>query len=321
MRLQLIDFSLNWAEELNDFGQKRIPCYFVIDFLGEKGKIFKDKDNDTFLFDFSGKNKKKLKTIQIIPQKIDYKIFQEGFETVQKALNRGDSYLTNLTFSTEIKINQTLQEIFDSARAKYKILYKKKWVCFSPEPFIQTRDNYIFTFPMKGTIDAEIPDAEKMLIENQKELAEHFTIVDLLRNDLSIISKDVKVNKFRYLERIEKHNGAILQASSEIQGKLNLDWQNQMGFMLKKLLPAGSISGAPKQKTIEIIQEAEKHNRGFYTGIAGYFDGENLNTAVMIRFIEYENGKFYFKSGGGITAKSISEEEYQEVQEKIYIPI
>jgi len=89
---------------------------------------------------------------------------------------------------------------------------------------------------------------------------------------------------------------------------------------LMKLLPAGSISGAPKPSTLQIINDAEGYERGYYTGIMGYFDGQNFESAVMIRYIENENGKFVFKSGGGITTKSDVQSEYQEIIDKVYLP-
>ena len=87
------------------------------------------------------------------------------------------------------------------------------------------------------------------------------------------------------------------------------------------MLPAGSISGAPKRSTVNTIRKAEKINRGYYTGVFGYYDGETLDSAVMIRYIENENGNYYFRSGGGITVNSNPEEEYQEVLDKIYLPL
>ena len=88
-----------------------------------------------------------------------------------------------------------------------------------------------------------------------------------------------------------------------------------------RLLPAGSITGAPKPKTVEIIAQAEDYRRGFYTGIMGHYADGQLDSAVMIRFIEQENGQLHFKAGGGITAKSRWESEYNEVIQKIYVPI
>jgi para-aminobenzoate synthetase component 1 len=86
-------------------------------------------------------------------------------------------------------------------------------------------------------------------------------------------------------------------------------------------LPAGSISGAPKKKTVEIIKDAEGYERGYFTGIFGIFDGKDLDSSVMIRFIESIDSKLCYKSGGGITFMSKPELEYQEMIDKVYVPI
>lgn len=174
---------------------------------------------------------------------------------------------------------------------------------------------------MKGTIDASIDDAENIILNDPKEKAEHFTIVDLIRNDLSMVSEKVRLTKFRYIDRLKTNFGEILQVSSEIEGTLPDDFHKNLGDIIFTLLPAGSISGAPKEKTVEIIQAAETHQRGFYTGIAGIFDGKNLDSAVLIRFIEQGEGKLYFKSGGGITFQSEMQSEYDEMIKKVYVPI
>lgn len=98
------------------------------------------------------------------------------------------------------------------------------------------------------------------------------------------------------------------------------DFNGNYGDLLLKLLPAGSVTGAPKPSTLKIIEEAEGYDRGYYTGVMGYFDGQNFESAVMIRFIEEQNGKFVFKSGGGITALSNAKSEYQELVDKVYLP-
>ncbi len=87
------------------------------------------------------------------------------------------------------------------------------------------------------------------------------------------------------------------------------------------MLPAGSISGAPKKKTLEVIAEAEQYTRGYYTGVFGIFDGENIDSGVMIRFLEQGPDGLIYKSGGGITAMSNIHEEYQELTDKIYVPL
>jgi len=87
------------------------------------------------------------------------------------------------------------------------------------------------------------------------------------------------------------------------------------------MLPAGSVTGAPKKETVRIIRESEKYNRGWYTGIFGVFDGRNLDSAVMIRFIENDSGTMCYKSGGGITFMSNAESEYKELIGKVYVPV
>lgn len=247
--------------------------------------------------------------------------YQRAFDAVKREIQHGNTYLLNLTFRSRIVTSLTLNEIFHLSRAKYKLLYKDRFVVFSPETFIEINGGIISSCPMKGTIDASLPDAAELLLADEKETAEHNTIVDLIRNDLAIVSEDVFVEKFRYLDLLKTHKGSLLQLSSRISGALPANYRNHLGELLLKLLPAGSISGAPKQKTIEIIRRVENYRRGFYTGIFGVFDGRRLDSAVMIRFIENENGTLWFKSGGGITSMSEAKKEYDELIQKIYVPI
>ena len=174
---------------------------------------------------------------------------------------------------------------------------------------------------MKGTIDASVPDAENRVLDDPKESAEHTTIVDLIRNDLSQVASEVEVVRYRYLDRIRTHDKEIFQVSSEIRGHLPEGYQQHIGTILDALLPAGSISGAPKKRTLEIIRETEAGPRGYYTGVFGIFDGENLDSAVMIRFIEQTEAGLQYRSGGGITHLSQPEAEYQEMLDKIYLQV
>lgn len=172
---------------------------------------------------------------------------------------------------------------------------------------------------MKGTIDANIKDAKSIILNDIKEMAEHTMIVDLLRNDLSMVSKNVKVNRFRYIDKIKAGNKELFQVSSEIEGELSENWQNRLGDIIISLLPAGSISGTPKKKTLEIIKDIEIYDRGYFSGIFGYFDGERVDSGVMIRFIEKDKNGFIYKSGGGITIDSDVKKEYQEMIDKVYL--
>src|SRR5690606_6866814 len=130
-----------------------------------------------------------------------------------------------------------------------------------PETFVKIQDGMIYSYPMKGTIDASVENAEEKILNDPKEKAEHYTIVDLIRNDLSKVAKKVSVPKFRYLEEIKTNQKTLLQVSSEVRGELPDNFHEKLGDIFDALLPAGSISGAPKDKTVEIILEAEIYDR------------------------------------------------------------
>jgi para-aminobenzoate synthetase component 1 len=222
-----------------------------------------------------------------------------------------------------IDTNLSLKTIFQYSRAKYKLLFKNDFTVFSPESFVQIEETgKISSFPMKGTIDAAIPNAKHLILNDEKEKAEHFTIIDLIRNDLNQVAKGIKVERFRYIDSIKTQFGTeLLQVSSKISGFLPSDWKQQLGDIFLTLLPAGSITGAPKAKTVEIIRSTEDYERGFYTGVMGVFDGSQVDSGVMIRFIEQNKKQKVFKSGGGITVFSHAAAEYQELIDKIYVPI
>ena len=315
-------------DKMDELSEQKVPFFFMVDFLVENVLVYVESDlkENSILVDFQ--NFKNTNLYEEEKKDIHLKSFPEskqeyrkGFDIVQENLKLGNSYLTNYTCKTEIEINLSLEEIFHLSKAKYKVLHKEEFVFFSPETFIEVIDNEIFTHPMKGTIDAAKENAIEVLKNDVKEKAEHYTVVDLLRNDLSMVANEVKVNEFQRIDFLKTNKKNLYAMSSEISGKLKPEFQNKIGSVMKSLLPAGSILGAPKPKTLEIIQEAENYDRGFYTGVCGWFDGKNLDSCVMIRFIEKESGKLYFKSGGGITHLSNFADEYQEMKNKIYVPI
>ncbi|HEX6893284.1 MAG TPA: chorismate-binding protein, partial [Chryseolinea sp.] len=135
------------------------------------------------------------------------------------------------------------------------------------------------------------------------------------------IATDVRVTRFRYIDKIRTSSKTLLQVSSEIVGQLENGYLGQLGNILVKLLPGGSVSGAPKSRTLEIIRQTEVEKRGYYTGVFGIFDGESLDSGVMIRFIEKQGSRYFYRSGGGITTQSKGESEYQEAIDKVYVPI
>jgi para-aminobenzoate synthetase component 1 len=252
---------------------------------------------------------------------IPYTRYLSAFNLVRENALTGRTYLTNLTFPTRIRTRLSLGEIYAMSRAKYKLVYGERFVVFSPEIFVQIRDGQIRSFPMKGTIDAEIPGARQLILNDRKEMAEHVTIVDLIRNDLSIHASRVRVEKFRYIDTLLTSHKKLLQVSSVITGQLPEDYLSRLGEIIFSMLPAGSVSGAPKAETLRIIREAEGSDRGYYTGVMGFFNGKDFDSAVMIRFVEKRNGQLFYRSGGGITFLSDPEKEYRELIDKVYLPI
>lgn len=315
-------------ELMNEYGENKIPFLFIIDFEMNNSIVSKIKEIDTnkIWFKINGiKNFKGLSQAskELIFEKfpVSYTDYFNAFNKVMHNINAGNTFLCNLTFPTRIETNYNLHELFNIAQAKYKLCYYDQFIIFSPECFVRIENGRIYSFPMKGTIDASIPNAKEIILSDKKELSEHTTIVDLIRNDLSIVATDVVVENFRYVEEIATNQKNLLQVSSKISGVLPDEYHSKIGDIIFSLLPAGSISGAPKKKTVEIIKEAETYKRGFYTGIFGIFDGITLDSAVMIRFIEKVGNQYYFKSGGGITFMSDPKSEYQELIDKVYVPI
>ncbi|MPM01279.1 Isochorismate synthase MenF [bioreactor metagenome] len=313
---------------MNRLGSERIPFLFVLDYnLADCYVVpLQDVNEDDVIYDFSGKSNV-IADFQI-PQKftftkhpIEFEKYKEKFEVVIRNIQYGNSYLTNLTQPTKVNTSLSLKELFYAGKAKYKLFFRNRFVVFSPEPFVRISEGKIYSFPMKGTIDAEIENASEILKNDFKEKAEHNTIVDLIRNDLSMVAENVTVKQFQYIEKIETNCKTLLQMSSEICGDLPDDYLNHLGDILFRLLPAGSITGAPKEKTCEIINEAEGYDRGFFTGVCGLFDGRELESAVMIRFFENTPDGMICKSGGGITCFSNAEKEYQEMVDKVYVPV
>lgn len=322
-----MQINKTYFDKLDFLGKAKIPFLFIIDFEQKKPLVFPLNEipdqiyfkTPRFSSDLPPKSKFPL-NIAFNKKTVSLDRYKKAFNTVKDHINYGDSYLLNLTMPTEIDSNLSLLNIFENSNSLFRLYFKNEFVCFSPEIFVNITDGRIFSYPMKGTIDASIPEAETKLLQSKKEIAEHNTIVDLIRNDLSIIAKNVRVKRFRYIDRLKTHSKVLLQVSSEIEGELPDNYESSIGSILSRLLPAGSISGAPKDKTIEIILKVEQYDRAYYSGVFGVFDGRNLDSSVMIRFLENNNGNLLFKSGGGITAMSKLNEEFQELIDKVYVP-
>lgn len=188
----------------------------------------------------------------------------------------------------------------------------------SPETLVKLEDGTLHTFPLAGTRPrgkdrAEDEELERGLLADEKECAEHNMLVDLGRNDLGKISEfgTVKVEKYMSIERYSHvmHIGSTVSGELK-EGKCSLDAVNAV-------LPAGTLSGAPKLRAMEIINELENNKRGIYGGAIGYVDFTgNLDTCIAIRIAYKKNGRVFVRSGAGIVADSIAENEYKECLNK-----
>mgnify|MGYP000268074018 CR=1 FL=1 len=308
--------------DINRLGKIREPFLFISDFKAKNLKVIllKELQEEDIEFQINEKIQKIEHEYFLQKTPIPFLDYKKKFDYVIEQIKSGNTYLLNLTQETKIDTTLSLKEIYNCANANYKLKYKNEFVCFSPERFIKIKDNKIHTYPMKGTIDSAIIDAKDKILKNKKEMAEHVMVVDLLRNDLSIKAKNVKVEEFRYITEIDAGDKKLLQVSSHISGELNESWHDEIGDILESLLPAGSISGTPKKSTLEIIDSVESYDRGYFSGVFGLYDGESFDSGVMIRFIEKTDDGYIYKSGGGITLDSKAKDEYNEMIDKVYLP-
>lgn len=184
----------------------------------------------------------------------------------------------------------------------------------SPETLVKLENNKLYTFPLAGTrkrgiSEEEDLEIERELLQDEKELAEHNMLVDLGRNDIGKIGEigSVKVEKYMSIERFSH----VMHIGSTVSGKIRKDKDSLDA--IDAILPAGTLSGAPKLRACEIINELEGNKRGIYGGAIGYIDFTgNLDMCISIRLAFAKNGKLFIRSGAGIVADSIPENEYEE---------
>ena len=188
----------------------------------------------------------------------------------------------------------------------------------SPETLVKLENGVLHTFPLAGTrprgrTDAEDRALEAELLADKKELAEHNMLVDLGRNDLGKISKfgTVQVEKFHTIERFSH----VMHIGSTVRGEIRAD--KDALDAIEAVLPAGTLSGAPKLRACQLIGELENNKRGIYGGAIGYIDFTgNMDTCIAIRIVYKKNGKVFVRSGAGIVADSVPENEFEECLNK-----
>ena len=188
----------------------------------------------------------------------------------------------------------------------------------SPETLVKLENGVLHTFPLAGTrprgrTDAEDRALEAELLADKKELAEHNMLVDLGRNDIGKISKfgTVQVEKFHTIERFSH----VMHIGSTVRGEIRAD--KDALDAIEAVLPAGTLSGAPKLRACQLIGELENNKRGIYGGAIGYIDFPgNMDTCIAIRIVYKKNGKVFVRSGAGIVADSVPENEFEECLNK-----
>lgn len=188
----------------------------------------------------------------------------------------------------------------------------------SPELLVKVKDNLVETCPIAGTrprgrTEAEDEAYAAQLLADQKELAEHLMLVELGKADLEKIARPGSVKTTKYLA-IEKYSH-VMHMVSHLVGELQANYT--MFDAIEACLPAGTVSGSPKEKAMEIIAQLENHNRGIYAGAVGYlgFNG-NMDLCITIRTLLFHQGKAYVQAGAGIVADSVPEKEYEETMIK-----
>lgn len=188
----------------------------------------------------------------------------------------------------------------------------------SPETLVKLENGVLHTFPLAGTrprgrTEAEDKELEAELLADKKELAEHNMLVDLGRNDLGKISKfgTVKVEKLHSIERYSH----VMHIGSTVRGEIREEYDALDA--IEAVLPAGTLSGAPKIRACQLIGELENNKRGIYGGAIGYIDFTgNMDTCIAIRIAYKKNGKVFVRSGAGIVADSVPEKEFEECLNK-----
>lgn len=251
--------------------------------------------------------------------------YENAFNQVKKYILEGDCYQVNLAqrFAANAQGDgwqayQKLREISPAPFMAYMRLPECEVLCASPERFLQVKNQHVETRPIKGTrprSDNPKQDAQNAtdLQNSLKDRAENLMIVDLLRNDIGKNCKigTVKCEKLFQLQSFANvHHLVSIITGKLAKGKTALD-------LLRGCFPGGSITGAPKLRAMQIIEELEPHQRGLYCGAIGYigFDG-NMDTNIAIRTAVLANGEISFYAGGGIVADSECEKEYTETFDK-----
>lgn len=279
------------------------------------------KHMSVILSDGFPKIEKKGRLLEPLKPLFDEKAYCDMVENAKKRIYEGDIFqvvLSNrLAARYEGSLFYTYRYLRESNPSPYMFYFSSDDVEIagaSPETLVKMEGKTVTTYPLAGTRprgknDQQDKELEKDLLSDEKELAEHNMLVDLGRNDLGKISKfgSVKVDKYMEIQRYSH----VMHIGSAVSGEIRDDCDGLDA--IGAVLPAGTLSGAPKLKACEIISDSENNKRGIYGGAIGYlaFNGD-MDTCIAIRLAFKKNGRVFVRSGAGIVADSVAEKEYQE---------
>jgi anthranilate synthase component 1 len=305
----------------NVYAETKINDYFEkYQIIKRKIESYEDYSNIKLPIKFTYRiNKNKIKS------NISKNQFKANVNKAKEYIAKGDVFQVVLSQRFERKINKTPLEIYNHLRISnpspfmfYFNFDDFKIIGSSPEILVRLRDSKITIRPIagtrpRGTTKVQDTKYEKDLLMDKKELAEHLMLLDLGRNDVGKVSK---VNSVKVTEsfNVEKYSH-VMHIVSNVVGEF--DKENSIFEALLSGFPAGTVSGAPKIRAMEIIDKLEKNKRKLYAGGIGYFtSNKEFDTCIALRTALIKNNKFYVQSGAGIVADSVPEKEYQETVNK-----
>ncbi|WP_457624747.1 anthranilate synthase component I [Persephonella sp.] len=337
--LKLPDIYFFLSDEVIAFDNVNKTIKIIVSAIIEEGDDIQEKYRETInrIEDIENRlcREIKLSRIPVVNiQDVDIKQWSSNFskdeflkavEKCKEYIREGDiiQVVISQRFSKKLKadplnVYRAVRSINPSPYLFYLDLRDIKLIGSSPEILVSVKNGKILTKPIAGTrprgkTEEEDRQLAQELLQDEKERAEHLMLVDLARNDVGKVAKSgsVKVDRFMYIE----HYSHVMHIVSDVSGRLKDELHSL--DVLKSVFPVGTVSGAPKVRAMQIIEELEPDKRGPYAGAVGYisFDG-NLDTAIAIRTAVVRKDEIFIQAGAGIVADSVPEKEYQETVNK-----
>jgi len=330
------------SSEFNDFDLMLFDKVIAYDHLKQTIKIVVNMQTDNIeenyakalrdiediiwmISELSMPPKTKMKSRPYFTCNVSKEEYIKAVEKTKEYIKNGDIFQAVISRRFETEYKDSLLNAYRVLRttnpSPYMVFMRNdnvQLISTSPETLVRLQDGILTTLPIAGTrprgrTDEEDTALEKELLSDEKELAEHNMLVDLARNDLGRVSEfsSVRVTRYKMIHRYSK----IMHITSEVEGILRKD--KDALDVIEAMLPAGTLSGAPKIRACEIIEELEKDPRGIYGGAIGYIDFTgNMDVCIAIRMAVKKNDRVYIQAGAGIVADSIPEKEYEESENK-----